>query len=900
MRYPCAIGLIIFVASTPVLAAGPHGTQPGQPLTDTGYVALTDQVAQAIADTGAGFVRVNMRLGPYTYDAPAWYSTYDTIVNRLRSRGLEVIALMTNEAWPGSQSQWSANAYETSGGNGWNPYLANWCNFFLRAATHWAGKIKYWELWNEPDCLAVIYPSNYGALLANAYDLVHTNNVPVEIISGGVCGGTDPPFGPHFISNTYDVSINHTGWFSQMKTKWGTYPLDHIGFHVYPNCDGYLSTSWLSSYFDTVHSSYAAYEGASTTKKMWLTEIGWQTAGTGCKTTEAIQAANVTSMLNVANSKPYIKHVNWFFLKDEPAADLYFGVFRPTGLAEADRKPAWATLKTGCTYEGRLSAGGSVNGPILDYFTAKGHAALGNPIDNGGSAWVHNWDFGPVQDYDGGTLGPTIVFDSSDGLAYCASGVFRAAVLANHSALEFPLTDSFSTGSGERQNFEGGYVTWNATEGTQIHVYTVKLPKDNSDAGFAASASWSLRTAGDAYSDGKYRRRSATTTNTDPAAWTISIPSGGAYDVYARWPTVANATSVATYEVVHATGTAVVTVDQRSRCGRWNRLGSFAFAPGTATIRLASQGDSGTYVLADAVRMIFPNTDPDTTPPTTPVVTDDGQYTAVGTQLHASWSSTDPESGIDHFEYAIGTTPTDPGTGYLVAWTSCGTSNEVTHSLSLTQGATYYFYVRGYNTVGLVSGVGVSDGIKVDLNPPARPTVTDDGDYTGDPTALHCSWYASDPESGVVDYEYSVGTMPYGADVVPATSAGAATQAWVRGLALVPDTTYYFTVRARNGAGLQSNAQYSDGISYRVAQEVTTIPAALALPDSTVLIIRNKPISGALGDWMYIEEPMRMAGLAVRPGRLLPEGDAVDVTGTLQTEAGQRVLVTGSVTPVER
>ncbi|MDH7601240.1 MAG: hypothetical protein QHI38_03730 [Armatimonadota bacterium] len=886
--------------SSAAFGAGPHGTQFGQPFTDTGYVALNDQVAQALADTGAGFVRVNFRLGPYQSDTPAWYAAYDGIVDRLRSRGLEIIGLMTNEAWPGSQAQWTENAYETTGGDGWNTYLSNWCNFFLRAATHWKGKIKYWELWNEPDCLAVIYPSNFGALLANAYDLVHTNNIPVEIISGGVCGGTDPPYGPNYIRSTYDVSINHTGWFTRMKNKWGTYPLDHIGFHIYPNCNTTLNTTWLSNYFDTVRNAYTTYEGANTKKKLWLTEIGWQTDGTGCKTTEAIQASNLTAAFAVANNKSYIKHVNWFFLKDEPAANLYFGVFRHTGLSEADKKPSWQSLKTACTYEGRWSAGGSVNQPILDYFNAKGHVALGNPVDNGLTAWVHNWDFGPAQDYDGGTLGPTVVVDSADGTGVGVWGVFRTAMLDNRQALEFPLGDQFSTGSGARQNFEGGYVTWSETEGVKVVIYSVKLPLDNSDTGFSCSSNWSLRTAADAFKDGQYRRRSATTSNTDPAVWTIQIPRSGTCDVYARWPTVTNASSTATYEIVHSSGTATVTVNQQTRCGRWNRLGTFKFEAGTATIRLSSQGDSGKYVLADAVRVICTDIEPDTTPPSKPVVTDEGEYTSSPNKLKASWSSVDPESGIDHYEYAVGTAPTDPGSGYVVPWTACGLDTSVTCELTLVHGTVYYFYVRAYNKAGLVSEVGVSDGIKVDLSAPVRPTVTDDGDYTGDSSMLHCTWTSTDPESGIGAYEYCVGTVPYGSDVVPLTDVGTKTEVWVKGLNLTPGQKYYFTVRARNRAGLTSAPGYSDGIKHQPVPELDTIASALATPDLTAFFLRNKSISAAFADRIYIAEESTFRGIAVIPARSISEGKTVDVTGTIQTQTGERVIVTGSVTPIEQ
>jgi hypothetical protein len=609
--------ILIFLlwGSGVALAAGPHGVQFGQPLTDIGEVVLTDEVAQAIADTGAGFVRVNFRLGSYDADTPEWYAAYDGIVDRLRGRGLEIIALMTNEAWWGEPSRWKENSYEEVGGNGMNPYLENWVGAFTRMATHWQGKIKYWELWNEPDCLATIYPSNFGALLANAYDRARTNGLPVEIISGGVCGGscTSLDYGPGFIRKMYDVSINKTSWFSQMKVKWGTYPLDHIGFHIYPNCGSYLDTSWLSCYLDCFHNAYAAFEGADTKKKMFLTEIGWTTNHNSpgdCYTTETIQASNITSAFNVANSKTYIQSVQYFFLQDVPPANLYFGVFDASGLGEPDKKPGWSSLNVQLSFEGRWSAGGSINQPILDYYTAHTHVQMGNPYDNGGTPLVHKWDFGPVQDFRGGQLGSLIVFDSADSLGYCVRGPFWETLLAgnNHMDLEFPLGDQFSTGTSEGQYFEGGYMIWDAMSGTQVSLYENKVPRDNSDSGFTASSKWSLLSASDAYKDGKYRRRAGTTSNTDPATWKVSIPKSGYYDVYARWPTISKAATVATYEIVHSAGTTAVNVNQAVRENRWNRLGrrSFYFNAGQATIRLSSKGSSKNYIAADALRLVGP------------------------------------------------------------------------------------------------------------------------------------------------------------------------------------------------------------------------------------------------------------------------------------------------------
>ncbi|MCE5324310.1 DUF4962 domain-containing protein [bacterium] len=101
----------------------------------------------------------------------------------------------------------------------------------------------------------------------------------------------------------------------------------------------------------------------------------------------------------------------------------------------------------------------------------------------------------------------------------------------------------------------------------------------------------------------------------------------------------------------------------------------------------------------------------DTTAPSTPVVTDDGQMTACLSQIHASWVSTDSESGITEYQYAIGTTV---GGTDIAGWTapSPATATQVTHTgLSLVVGPTYYVSVKATNGQGLVSSVGTSDGI---------------------------------------------------------------------------------------------------------------------------------------------------------------------------------------------
>ena len=93
---------------------------------------------------------------------------------------------------------------------------------------------------------------------------------------------------------------------------------------------------------------------------------------------------------------------------------------------------------------------------------------------------------------------------------------------------------------------------------------------------------------------------------------------------------------------------------------------------------------------------------PDATPPLTPQVSAAASST---TAVQLTWSSSDPESGIAAYRYAIGSTP---GGVQVVDWTQVGaaTTSVSLTNLSLTAGGTYYAYVQAQNSQGMWSEVG--------------------------------------------------------------------------------------------------------------------------------------------------------------------------------------------------
>jgi hypothetical protein len=108
-----------------------------------------------------------------------------------------------------------------------------------------------------------------------------------------------------------------------------------------------------------------------------------------------------------------------------------------------------------------------------------------------------------------------------------------------------------------------------------IQVVPWNLVYDNTSANFSVSGSWSTGTmATDKYGR-DYRWISTSPSSTAFARWYLNAPIDGSYDVYVWWSQGSNRSPQARYEVAHANGTSVVTVNQQTNGGRWVYLGRF-------------------------------------------------------------------------------------------------------------------------------------------------------------------------------------------------------------------------------------------------------------------------------------------------------------------------------------
>ncbi len=263
------------------------------------------------------------------------------------------------------------------------------------------------------------------------------------------------------------------------------------------------------------------------------------------------------------------------------------------------------------------------------------------------------------------------------------------------------------------------------------------------------------------------------------------------------------------------------------------------------------------------------------------------------------------------------------------------------------------------------SGTTGDQIVKVDTTPPVPDSVYTDAE-SGSLDTLVATWSCSDPDSGITEYEYWIGTTPGADDVSPATGT-VNNWAYAVNLNLIPNQDYYFTVRAKNAAGLWSGAMTSNPIrvipgdrdagpnfnsggvsvpqearastNYRMMDSIgqfvvassessnflighgywhadTVFPLAATLglakkeANATTLQVGSaeKPVivtsgTSTFAGRFYVQQPDKSSGIAVQYGVVggptLVEGDRVWLIGKLDTVNGERVLRFASPTKVD-
>jgi polysaccharide biosynthesis protein PslG len=277
-------------------------------------LALLDRVEEA----GIGWIRIDMvwaavERQPGKYD----WKLYDRLVAAAEERGLQVLAILAYTP------KWATSGAELSGvpRDG-----ADWRRFCTRAATRYRGRIRYWELWNEPNL-----PRFWSGTRQQYWDLI--------LVPGAAAiRAADPQakiVGPA-LAHVGSADWHH--WLLQTLERAGS-SIDVVSHHLYDG-DGHLDLSRKldgSTPFANQPSLWGAVPPSvrevlkradARDKPFWLTETGWQ-SGNGA----AAQAANYTGFLGT-----------WLAAPAEPAAWIEKVFFYE--LADGGPELSWGLLDT--------------------------------------------------------------------------------------------------------------------------------------------------------------------------------------------------------------------------------------------------------------------------------------------------------------------------------------------------------------------------------------------------------------------------------------------------------------------------------------------------------------------------------------------------------------------------
>jgi hypothetical protein len=340
-----------------------------EPGTRLGGLAETVADPDAIAESGAAWVRINFVLGPWLsptdrsrFQGRTWAETYATIIDRFRDRGLNVYGLIGHEAvktqpdfFRDPQLQMTAADVVTA--KGW---LARYAAHFSEIVGMFAGRVTIFEMFNEPDdwhgaSRPWIHPTWFAELLDTVYRKVKLGlgAQPVQLISGPLQGleVNENRAPTQYLRETYEYGKQALGWGQPGRP----YPFDGVGYHLYIR-EGYTG-DWSAHeyqvrqlyrhYLDGVLRVIRAAEGPGTTRRLYLSEFGWPS---NRNTPEELtfQARSLRLALELLQAEPAVALAIWFCTEDFDPGHKHYGLYHMRRVTADGRKPAFYYFKEFC------------------------------------------------------------------------------------------------------------------------------------------------------------------------------------------------------------------------------------------------------------------------------------------------------------------------------------------------------------------------------------------------------------------------------------------------------------------------------------------------------------------------------------------------------------------------
>jgi hypothetical protein len=224
------------------------------------------------------------------------WADYDRIVNQERKGGLQILGLLDYS------NTWTFHDHGTMPHRDIRQLASDFARYTYDVVRHFRGRIRYWEIWNEPNVDAFWHPTpdadDYATLLDAAGSAVKRADRHSQVVLAGT-SGIDLSFIRAVVARTHRFDV--------------------LAVHPYRNLPE-------QSFLKQVKALRSLH------KPIWFSEIGWP-AGAGCASCagEVEQARYLVRFYTLAAAAG-IQRVFWYDLRDDPHAasnpEAHFGLLR--------------------------------------------------------------------------------------------------------------------------------------------------------------------------------------------------------------------------------------------------------------------------------------------------------------------------------------------------------------------------------------------------------------------------------------------------------------------------------------------------------------------------------------------------------------------------------------------
>lgn len=207
--------------------------------------------------------------------------------------------------------------------------LAGWRAYVTDQVTRYKGRVRHWEVWNEPpNFTADTSPASYGRVVAAAYEAAKAVDPAVQV---GIA-----------------AKSNHVNFLAESIAAGAANKFDFITLHPY-EVAGFLPQGWEGAFMGIVpgvRKMLAHKNPARAHVPVWFTEIGIPASLPAAGGVGPDGQADVLTKIYTMALAQGVARTYWFDPRDSEG--LTMGLTEENGL----RRPAWHALKALATHLG--------------------------------------------------------------------------------------------------------------------------------------------------------------------------------------------------------------------------------------------------------------------------------------------------------------------------------------------------------------------------------------------------------------------------------------------------------------------------------------------------------------------------------------------------------------------